>query len=115
MRLYLDKQGNYHYEDSVGGAAVVEMSRIIETRVKTLDRVFRLNVDGLCVSGYTLRDPHGRLAYEWDVVGTTNEPDKIEECLPITRDWPNELVYRRVVATPQRPRQSWWRRIMRIA
>jgi hypothetical protein len=114
MQLHLNSDGEYVFKDAVGGIAAVKMTGVVQSRVKQIDRRFRLNVDGLCVSGHTLRDPHGRLAYEWDVVGTTSDPDWVEECVPVMRDWPAKPVYYRQVAVPL-PRRPWWKRVLRIA
>ena len=111
MKLYLNEIGEYVMEDMVGGVAVAKMTRIVESRVTESHRQFRLNVDGLCIEGHTRLDPHGRMAYEWDCVGTSlaGTADVVETIEPIVGNWkpgcPRQQPRQR--ATPV-PKKRWW-------
>lgn len=104
MKLSMDDYGMYVMSDSIGAA---DIASEVEKRVKEIHKKFSLNINGLLVSGYTLADPRGRLAYEWEVIGTSSAQDTIVPCEPITRTWLTTPPRSRVA--PPLPQRPWWK------
>ena len=109
MRQYLNSYGDYEWVDaespSLTGMATAVEHRLKETPV---DVAFVIKVEGKKVQGCTLKDPLGRKAIEWEVVGDFAENDAESFCNSQTpaRVWQSKPT-RRPVANVATPR-PWW-------